>query len=307
MTWEVNQVNLDDVRVEDLFSNIFEDGAIFHKIASGGSDLANLLVKFGLDTDISIDLEYVFNHSGKKLISGFVANLLKRDGAETSQDFTLSEQSYKWLENTLSARFLKKWTKLLETLDIEFDPINPYEMKIDEKTTDEMDSTRESKMTTQKDGSETRSETRDHTDKSQRDGTINVTENETFDDKKDGTSERDTFGFNSSEEVPQSTESYNDNEESTRKNTSENTNSDTLDRTEKHTIEGSDTLNETGSRDNNETYHRSNPTTRELTRQGNIGNTTRQELIAQQREMLQWQFWNVVFDDVDTVLTRGMF
>lgn len=307
MTWEVNQVNLDDVRVEDLFSNIFEDGAIFHKAASGESDLANLLVKLGLDTDISIDLEYVFNHSGKKLISGFVANLLKRDGAETSQDFTLSEQSYKWLENTISARFLKKWTKLLETLDIEFDPINPYDMKIDEKTTDDMDSTKESKMTTQKDGSETRSETRDHTDKSQRDGTINVTENETFDDKKDGTSERDTFGFNSSDEVPQSTESYNDNEESTRKNTSENINSDTLDRTEKHTIEGSDTLNETGSRDNNETYHRSNPTTRELTRQGNIGNITRQELIAQQREMLQWQFWNVVFDDVDTVLTRGMF
>ena len=307
MIWDKDSKCLDDIRIEDVFAKVFEVGGILSHAAQGDTDLANLLVKLGVRNDITVDLEYVLNHSGKKLISEFVTKLLKRDGAEVSQDFTLSEQSYKWLENTLSNRFLKKWTMLLDTLEIEFDPINPYEMKIDEHVTDELWSDKQENSSTTRDNEETHSETRDHTDKSQRDGTVNITENETLDDKKDGTSAHNVFGFNSTEEVQDSTESYNDNENSTRQNTSENTNSDTLDRTEKHTVTASDTLGETGSRENKEQYHRSNPTTRELTRVGNIGNTTRQELIAQQREMLQWQFWNVVYDDIDTVLTRGMF
>lgn len=303
-----NQKTLEEVRVEDLFPNIHTKDALFARLISlYGSSLGPIIPLLQVNTKV-VDYEYVFNHSGKKLISGLIISLLKSKGAEDTQNFGIFENGVDTsIMDIIVLRFADKWGKLVETLNFEFDPISPYEMKIDESTTDEMDSTKQNNMTSKRENSESRSETRDHTDKSQRDGTVNITENETLDDKKDGTSAHNVFGYNSTEEVSDSTESYNDNENSTRQNTSENTNSDTLDRTEKHTITATDALNESGSRDNTETYHRSNPTTRELTRKGNIGNTTRQELIAQQREMLQWQFWNVVFDDVDTVITRGMF
>lgn len=57
--------------------------------------------------------------------------------------------------------------------------------------------------------------------------------------------------------------------------------------------EGSDTLNKSGEK------------TRTLTRKGNIGNTTLQELIDEQRRMLQWQFFNIAFADVDSVISSG--
>ena len=300
----------DELRLIDVCSSYFArlGSAISHsdEVVDFFTNLAKgYSPAYGSDILVAMDNEYFYNHSGLKKVSALVQHLYDNTADVAKQDF------YKTLISKtvpiLHMRFLAKWERLLETISVEFDFINPYEMKINEKTTDEMDSTKNDETSTSKGNSGQHSETRDHTDNSERNGTINITENETFEDSKDGTSNHQVYGYNSNEGVDDSSEKYADNDNSTRQNTTGNTNSDTLDRTEKHTIESIDTQKETGSRTNTETYHRSNPTTRELTRTGNIGNTTRQELVAQQREMLQWQLWNVIFDDIDTVLTRGMF
>ena len=47
--------------------------------------------------------------------------------------------------------------------------------------------------------------------------------------------------------------------------------------------------------------------TRELTRSGNIGVTTSQQMIASERELWQWNYFNVVFHDIDSVLCLPIY
>lgn len=55
------------------------------------------------------------------------------------------------------------------------------------------------------------------------------------------------------------------------------------------------------------TRSRTTDNTREIVRKGNIGNVTMQQLTEQQREMLQWQLWDVIFADTDKLLTRPTY
>lgn len=54
-------------------------------------------------------------------------------------------------------------------------------------------------------------------------------------------------------------------------------------------------------------YHRDNNIDRDITRKGNIGNTTNQELIRQERELLMYQFWDSVYKDMDDILTQPYY
>lgn len=47
--------------------------------------------------------------------------------------------------------------------------------------------------------------------------------------------------------------------------------------------------------------------TRTLHKSGNLGLTTSQQMISSQRELWQWNFYNVIFSDIDTVLTTGVY
>lgn len=55
------------------------------------------------------------------------------------------------------------------------------------------------------------------------------------------------------------------------------------------------------------TYERKNMLNTTIIRKGNIGNKSSQQLIEEQRNMLQWQLYNVIFDDLDSVLTRSKY
>lgn len=139
-----------------------------------------------------------------------------------------------------------------------------------------------------------------------------------------------TFGFNGANAVG-GDEAYRDTNNSA--TTTDRTQTDTLNRTSSEKHGGTETTTEngtdskstersdtqktdttengsnvlSGTHNTDETYERTNPTTRSITRNGNIGNLTRQELIAKQRELLQWQFLDVVFDDLDKVLSCGAY
>ena len=91
------------------------------------------------------------------------------------------------------------------------------------------------------------------------------------------------YGFNSLEPVPSNkTENSSENldsSESKNKSTSSNT-----------TIHG-----------------RTNDIDRELSRTGNIGNITQQELIKQERDVVQYIIWNTIYDDLNRVFTRSKY
>lgn len=63
----------------------------------------------------------------------------------------------------------------------------------------------------------------------------------------------------------------------------------------------------TGSGNSTNEKTRTSDISRAITREGNIGNVTMQQLTQQQREMLQWQFWDVIFTDTDKLLTRPSY
>lgn len=50
-----------------------------------------------------------------------------------------------------------------------------------------------------------------------------------------------------------------------------------------------------------------NSTDRTLTRSGNIGVTTSQQMIESERNLWMWNFFDVVFSDIDKVLTLGVY
>ena len=175
--------------------------------------------------------------------------------------------------------------------------------------------------------------------------TPNLTRNGTgtVTDEGSGTNKNQNgiWGFNSSESVPSdmSDGRVTNNNTTTRDLTDTETGTDTTDRTNtdtynrSYTETGTDTTDrtntdtynrsytETGTdttdRTNTDTYNRSYTETgtdttsgkssRKLTRTGNIGTNTFQNLINQERDLWKWNFYEQVFRDVDSVLTIPIY
>lgn len=57
----------------------------------------------------------------------------------------------------------------------------------------------------------------------------------------------------------------------------------------------------------NKEYERENPRTRNYTRKGNIGNTSKQDLIRQQREIVLFNLTNQILKDVAKVVCRAKY
>ena len=57
----------------------------------------------------------------------------------------------------------------------------------------------------------------------------------------------------------------------------------------------------------NTKYKRTNPYTRNLTRKGNIGNITKQELIEKERGLWKYNLFETIYSDLDRVLTRSKY
>lgn len=56
-----------------------------------------------------------------------------------------------------------------------------------------------------------------------------------------------------------------------------------------------------------DSYTRSANNARNLSRKGNIGNVTYQKLIEEERRILEWQFADIIFTDIDKLLTRPVY
>lgn len=245
------------IRLKDIYAEPETGTGFFRSVLFTESNLANFLKvlasKLNQDeTDFctALDIEYIYNHSGEKLVSTLVTNMYRRimENNPFMEEFPPREAN-KPIVNIISARYLSKWQNLWDTLTVE-NPLSPLEIDTDEKIENTLTSNR------------------------------NQHDNTKDDYNASGNQKNRVWGFNTDESgdgVPHDA-------------------SDTTD-------ESHDTRDRTAT----EEYSRQNPITRKTTRTGNIGNITKQQLIEQQREMLQWQFFDQVFADCDTVLTRGMF
>ena len=196
-------------------------------------------------SSLALDLEYYGNVSGGKTISPLLRRLLVNG--------VITESVALKLANSLYSMNGLRWGKLWDTYNLEYNPIQNYNMT--EVMSDD-DTVTTYGRTHSKTGTEIDDRTR-------------------TDDNKDS-----VYGFNSN--------NASDSEESDRTINDDNT----------HTYNVSDT--DTGSDRQSHSY--------ELTRSGNIGVTTSQQMIESERSLWMWRyFYDVVFPDIDKMLTISVY
>lgn len=267
-------------RVNEVFPNWLENGifGVLNTFDVPWKDTVN---------PIELDIAYHGGHSGNKIISPLVDNLVA--GGE------LSDASRTLLASSMLAVYGRNWGKLWDTLSFDYNPIENYSMIETEEITGQSTSNTTLEETENNDVVNTINSNSNATDT----GTINKsTDNETTSTNNNA---NNVYGFNSSEPVGA------DNQIGT---TTAHT--DALD-TETRNLTATNETNETGSVETTrqaDTITTNSGTTtnnKTLTRSGNIGVTTSQQMIESERELWNWYFFDVIFRDIDKMLTLSIY
>lgn len=263
----------------DIFENPITDG-IFSYLADMTPS-----VPWGSDVDSStLDVEYFGNISGQKTIAPLVKNIILKDSTTNK----LTEANLQQLATLIYKLNYKMWVKEYATLNFEYDPISNYDMTETETGSGTTGNTRTNTGTQTDANTGTVSTT--HT------GTQGTSDTSSASGTSSGSSDRGLYGFNSSKSVGDSTDATESETTTTATGSSTRTDNLTDNRTDNTTRTRTDNLSETESGTHSDT--------RTLTRTGNIGVTTSQQMIEAERELNKWNyFYNIVFPSIDKVLT----
>lgn len=265
----------------DVYSNYPTDGGVFSPMSN--APWADTM------SGTNLDILYLDGHSGERYCSNFINHRLNDSNVLSSDNRTL-------IANILWAMFGIQWTRLWATMKpVDYAPLTNYKMEetveVTESSTRTPDLTKGDTGTVQTTGQDKR--------------TPNLTKANTGTVKNDGsgtsTNQNNLWGFNSSTSVPSDmSDGTATNENTTTGNLSETqTGTDTTDRTNTDTYNRSYT--ETG------TDTTAGTSSRKLTRTGNIGANTFQNLLQQERNIWMYDFFEQVFKDVDSVLTIPIY
>lgn len=258
-------------RMNDVFPTWATGGGIF-------SALQNFPVPWK-DENISsaLDVEYHGNVSGDKFISPLVKKIKSGD--------VLTDDEKTMIATSIMAVCGVNWAKQWETLSFDYVPIENYRMV--ERMTDDKTVTEYGKTTTRDDNlSHGRTGTETRTDTATDETTPNLTTS----------TANKVHGFNSTTGVS----SDEQNETQTGKQTTNRNETNELEINTTDTDTGTQTLTDGGTDTNTRNY--------ELTRSGNIGVTTSQQMIQSERDLWMWHyFYNVVFPDIDRILTLPIY
>lgn len=282
---------------------------------------------------VPLNMQYHGNHSGRKLTSPLLDSLL--DGSKT-----LTSDQKKQLATVCASIYGENWAKLWATLKFEYNPIENYDMTEEGKDTSSVQDS-ETTTTSTTYGKQEAHDFRDETTDSgtvdtsrstNTDGTrttsgeVKRSHGEVITTQRDGTQDKEhgIYGFNTAD--PASPASHDtDTETLTVTDTHSGTDTDTSTGSETTHQDGTETGKETRSlsldkdttgtikhtgtdtQDSTATQERSASTDHSLTRHGNIGVTTSQQMITQERELWLWQFFSQVFADLDKVLTSPIY
>ena len=202
-------------------------------------------------TPAELDIAYHGGRSGGKIISPLVDNMVS-DGQLTPETASVIAMSILAVNG-------RNWSKLWDTLNLDYNPIENYRMT----------------ETEQARGENTASDTETIFGSSENSGEGQASTS--------GNNATNVFGFNSENAVGADTGTT-DTETSSTQSTTVSTNET------RETENSGTTTNE-----------------RTLTRSGNIGVTTSQQMIESERSLWDWYFFDVVFRDLDKMLTLSIY
>lgn len=265
----------------DVYANYPTDGGVFSPMTT--APWVETM------TGVNLDIAYLDGHSGERFCSNIINRRLDDSSVLSSDNRTL-------ISNILWAMFGIQWTRLWATMKpVEYNPLTNYQMQETmegtENSTRTPDLTKGDTGTVQTTGQDKR------TPNLTRNGTGTVNDN----GSSTNTNQNGIWGFNSSTSVPsdmsdgtatnESTTTRDLTETETGTDITDRTNTDTYNRS--YTETGTDTIAGTSSR--------------KLTRTGNIGTNTFQNLLQQERNLWMYNFFEQVFKDVDSVLTIPIY
>lgn len=228
-------------------------------------------VPWSEDTTVSstkLDLAYFGAHSGSKNPSGLVRYMYDKES-------NLSTTDRQRLADILTMKFHTNWQRLWDSNVISYSPINNYDI------TETVESEKTNNDT----------ETLSGTSHTEGETTITRDTQHTTTHGRSITEELDTYGFNSG--ITSADAKPRDRNTSTEGGTTElaDTGTDTGE------IDQTITDNKTKTNTDSEEYGST------MRRSGNIGVTTNQQLISEERELRKWNFFDAVFADIDSILT----
>lgn len=249
--------------------------------------------KNDVDSDL-LDLDYHSKH-GTKIVSKTVTSLITTDGLPTSNKTKLAKLL--WKKNQ------KRWTQLWESIGL-FDEANPLDntdwtetRTLGHQGSDSKSQTIGAKETTYQKGSQTNSETIGQSTLTEGQQN-NITGQQTI------SMEETKSAFNSSNYSPldQKTEQLGQRSDTIGQKV--NTDSGRSN----STIEGqrSDSTNE-GAQSNSESGTNAFTDTETTSRHGNIGVTTTGQLIRDFRNTVNWQFFDIIYKDIDDMLVIEVY
>ena len=250
---------------------------IIKAIVLQDADIRDRLVQIEGYDSTSLDLSY-YQHSFLKRVSSLVTYLIDELGIQlqpNSDYYVISDDALTELVKTILVRYKKKWLSLLDTYNIQFNPIKPYDMTThDEIISDHLESSNVDN------NSGTSVDNNNSSDNVSNTASSNSESSETNDDNHYGFNSFQKSAVNNTENSATFVENSNNSKE------------------EQHSSVSNNTFNRT----KESSYERDNTKEREIIRSGNIGNKTPQELIEEQRRFLNWVFYDNMFSDIDRVI-----
>ena len=292
----------------------------------------------------SMDLDYIGNRSGNKWASPMVE---KVDDPEKIAKVIESKYKLKWskLWATLSFEYnpIENYDMIEEGQDSRDNTRTPNLQTTTETTPDlthtesitdtpGVTETEETTRTPNITENENTTRTPNLTDKTNATRAPNTTGTTTVTGDNTNTT-RDKYGFNKADAAPYDKETVTHSSTTSVKETGTETNTET--RTQSGTDANKTTRTTSGDESTNTTRTRTGADTREtttkdsgtntetvsatgneqttektthkLTRHGNIGVTSSQQLIESERNLWFWDFWEQVFSDLDSILTIPLY
>ena len=270
-----------------------------------GNGIFNDLDNFDVPWKESVQAQFLdmlyFNRSADKSVTPMLKSM--------SYDSTLnvygalSNANRASVANMVATLFLNKWVRLWDVFTIEYNPIDNYDLSENEIINRDIGVIGSNTGTVTNRGTDTHvytgTDTFTHTgtDATAHTGTIGVS----------GSNGVDTglYGFNSTESVPSNTS------DTTSSNTQTNNNTDTetknLTDTETQNLTDADTKNLTETINSNDSTATNDDIMRSLTRKGNIGVTTTQQMLESEIELWNWNYYNMVMQDIDSILCLDIY
>ena len=280
-------------KLNEVYSDWLTGDGIF-------TDLNNFDVPWKNENNVvALNTTYHGSHSGDKNISPIVYKFLNSDESENMRER---------LASAIYTMFNEKWSRLWLAFQQEYNPINNYDMVENETISETTDNTETHTGTDTTAHTGTATTTHTGTDTNTRTGSETETHTGTDTTETSGTNENEVSAFNSS--------TYQDNEKVTNSETNENEkdltdtrtyNNLTDTNTQNLTEQGTQNLTDQTTKNLTDNMDGQKDTERELTRSGNIGVTTTQQMLTSEIELRKWLYYNSVFNDIDSILTLSIY